>query len=236
MIYKSFFDLKDLQYVTRYGCSGFLDPDSVGNTLPKKPHHPSHRNSLDEDSEALEKFARPKKKIKLIYMTPTFSNINPIHSIRVMDYIFPLDSSFLNTKAKDRKKFSPFGDLRTIKRITICEKDLKSGTWCYHLEEKNLEREKIYKGIATYKYFIEWLQSLGDMRAYKLSELIGEYISRLDKVQFQSSLLHLSSGTGRVYQKVLTARTHAYINSNPWYKRIHSLDIESGQGTLRRWV
>jgi hypothetical protein len=236
MIYKSFFDLKDLQYVTRHGCCSFLDPDSVGNSLPKNPDTPPHRNSVDEDSMALEEYARPKKKIKLIYLTPTFSNINPIHSIRVMDYIFPLDSSFLNTKAKDRKKFSPFGDLRTIKRITTCEKDIKSGTWCYHLEEKNLEREKIYKGIATYKYFIEWLQSLGDMRAYKLSEFIVEYISRLDKVQFQSSLLHLSSGTGRVYQKVLTARTHAFINSYPWYKRIHSLDIESGQGTLRRWV
>lgn len=159
-----------------------------------------------------------------------------MHSIRVMDYIFPLDSSFLNSKAKDRKKFPPFGDLRTIKRITTCEKDLKSGTWCYHLEEKNFEREKIYKGIATYKYFIEWLQSLGDMRAFRLSELIGDYINRLGKVQFQSSLLHLGRGAGRVYQKCLGERTRAFIDGNPWYKRVHSLDIESGQGTLRRLV
>jgi hypothetical protein len=34
------------------------------------------------------------KRAKLVYMTPTTGNINPIPSIRLLDFVFPLDSSF----------------------------------------------------------------------------------------------------------------------------------------------
>ena len=94
--------------------------------------------------------------MKISYLQLMSSNINPLKSVRVLDHLFPLDVSFKDTAddISDYKKYC--GDLRTIKRITRVEHDLKSKLWIYNIEEKYPQNEKFFKGEGTFKYFIKW--------------------------------------------------------------------------------
>jgi hypothetical protein len=46
------------------------------------------------EEERLAMMVPTEKRAKLVYMTPTTGNINPIPTIRLLDFVFPLDSSF----------------------------------------------------------------------------------------------------------------------------------------------
>jgi hypothetical protein len=46
------------------------------------------------EEERLAMMVPSEKRAKLVYMTPTTGNINPIPTIRLLDFVFPLDSSF----------------------------------------------------------------------------------------------------------------------------------------------
>jgi hypothetical protein len=46
------------------------------------------------EEERLAMMVPTEKRAKLVYMTPTTGNINPLPTIRLLDFVFPLDSSF----------------------------------------------------------------------------------------------------------------------------------------------
>ena len=115
-IYKKFFDLKDLQHVTRFGAIGWLDKrqeqkereDDFSNDTEDNPN--ANEETENGDVNLFDNSWFTREKYKLVYMTPTFSNIKPIHYVRVMDYMFPLDSSFLNSDKRKRLKYHPIYD------------------------------------------------------------------------------------------------------------------------------
>ncbi|MFT5104176.1 MAG: hypothetical protein ACI86C_001839 [Candidatus Latescibacterota bacterium] len=84
---------------------------------------------------------KKKKCLKLVYLTPMSSDINPINYVRVMDYVFPLDASCINGSASSNEYWNKqgtlvYGDPRFFKRISKVNHDKSEGKWTFILEEK----------------------------------------------------------------------------------------------------
>ena len=98
----------------------------------------------------------PKPILQLVYLTPMPTSINPIVSVRVMDHIFSLDSSFKNSLIP-YENFKPlFGDIKSFKRTTRVTQDTNTGIFTFFIEERFPEKWKIFKGEETFGYFKEW--------------------------------------------------------------------------------
>ena len=114
------------------------------------------KNNSDEQKFDSVICFKPKKKLKIIQLQPIASFLNPIKSVRFMDYIFPLERSQFDSSTCERK-FGPFfGDPRRIKRITSVEHDVENKMWTYHIEERFPQRSGNFKGEETFGYFKEW--------------------------------------------------------------------------------
>ena len=127
-------------------------------TKKKKKYNKNKREKRRKkpDKNKLEKLRSNQKKLKIIYMTPMTSDLNPIHSVRFMDYVFPLDTSFLLSDNKHRKEHFVFGDPRTFKRIKKMTVDKNTKEETRVIEEKFIDTACPNKGIETFPYFIMW--------------------------------------------------------------------------------
>ena len=122
----------------------------------RKEYEKSKVNTVSLKGGARPTQSHSNKKLKVIHLQPMPSNINPIHTIRFMDYLFPLDSNFKSLTIKP-SNFQPiWGDLRYIKRISSIQRDLNMGTWTYFLEEKFPQKPKLFRGEEQFGYFKEW--------------------------------------------------------------------------------
>jgi hypothetical protein len=98
----------------------------------------------------------PKPRLQLVYLNPISTTLNPIVSVRVMDHIFSLDSSFKNPTIP-YENFKPlFGDIKHFKRTSCVKHDTTTGIFEFVIEERFPEKWKIFKGEETFGYFIEW--------------------------------------------------------------------------------
>ena len=84
--------------------------------------------------------------------------------VRILDYFFPLDSSFISNQENEKLETSLFHDLAKYKRIIKITKEQNLDIFTYFLEEKFPIDRKIYQNTSN--YFIEWLESLGDSEAH----------------------------------------------------------------------
>ena len=229
-IYKNFFDQRDLRYNTR-AIVPCLSPERETDTPDtKRRKKRSQKRKIKNEKEKLKDTKcemtlyspPPKKKIKVIYLQLMTTDINPLVNVRVVDHVFPLDSTcLLNSQQKPEIQFV-FGDLRTIKRIRKVEHDQERGTWGYFLEEKFPEKEPIFKGAGTFGYFKEWQQSMGDWRCQILASHLDAKVESRNQIESQISALQLKENSKRIYQKQLNSQTHEFMKSIPYVNRIHT--------------
>ena len=163
---KNFFDVKEL-YVkkkeTWRGLSPVRDSDSASvkqrkkRSLRRKKCY--HKKNIEKNKNETKNRLFPAKADwglnKIIYLQAMTTTINPIKMVRVMDNIFPLNTSF-NGYVQKVDYESCFGDMRFIKRINRIEHDLVKKTYTFFVEEKYPQSHKAFRGEETFGYFKEW--------------------------------------------------------------------------------
>ena len=85
------------------------------------------------------------------------SNLNPITSVRVFDIIFRLNLPSTHARLEKLELDHTMGDVRHIKRVTSVERDLNTGMYTFHVQEKFPQPWRTFKGAETFGYFKEWL-------------------------------------------------------------------------------
>jgi hypothetical protein len=140
-----FFDLEDLQYQTRRALSQERSSDTPSakrNKEKNRKRREKRRSKLDKRAILKNENAMKKKKcLKLVYLTPMSSDINPINYVRIMDFVFPLDASCINGNFSSNESWNKqgtlvYGDPRFFKRISKVNHDQFEGKWTFILEEK----------------------------------------------------------------------------------------------------
>ena len=161
-------------------------------------------------------------------------DINPIKTIRVADYIFPLDSCCLSRPMP----FNVFHGIDTIKRAIKSEYDLKEGYTTITIEEKYLSDQTL-KGGKNLQYFTVWLKSLGDYRASNLSDQLTDYIKSLYAAKATTCISsqamevdELCLKSEKIYLKKLTDEACDYIKARPYLIRITSTNVHTKNGTF----
>lgn len=105
------------------------------------------------------------------------------------------------------------------------------------LEERSPDDQKL-KGISKLIYYMNWLESLGDDLAHKLSQLIKLYVKNIYKSSYYSNIIVDKEYLTDVneydiyYLNQLSEKTKYHIKTRPCWHRLHKIDCESNQGTL----
>ena len=79
------------------------------------------------------------KKLEILHLAPIvtgINNLNPMKGVRILDYFFPLDSSFISNQENEKLETSLFPDLAKYKRIIKITKEQNLDIFTYFLEEK----------------------------------------------------------------------------------------------------
>ena len=110
------------------------------------------------------------KKLEILHLAPIvtgINNLNPMKGVRILDYFFPLDSSFTSNQENGGQETPLFLDLPKYKRIIKIIKEPNLDIFTYFVEEKFPIDREINQN--TTNYFIEWQESLGDSEAHQLA-------------------------------------------------------------------
>jgi hypothetical protein len=83
--------------------------------------------------------------------------MNPTQEIRIMDFIFPLDSTFLeNTKESRRTHYSVVGNMDKYKKVTSISYNDDEKMYIYKLEQKFPGQTTWDYTLKNADYFIGW--------------------------------------------------------------------------------
>lgn len=180
-----------------------------------------------------------RKKFRLKNLTTNIiKDLNPLKNVRIGDYVFPLDSSVLSTS--NTKDVAVLYNFFHIKKAVDLTYKSKNSMYTIRLEERFQDYENL-KGLNTLEYFIEWLNSLGDMYAIKLSQSVELFMKNLYKSDHITSLIIQSKGAAKIKssQKLylttqLSEQTIQFMSQMPLLIRYHKVDISSNQGTMTK--
>lgn len=183
-----------------------------------------------------ELFINKKKKfqVKAFEDQKLYKYYNPCKMLRLLDYICPIDSSFLNYQDinSDCKEIDIIGNIMDFKRVYNIVYNLKEETYTYNIEEKWPNKLKM-KGYENFRYIVQYLLSLGNKNAFKLSEIISKYIDSIYDHEKMVSSCYDQDGevcADKVWMKKLTSGTMKFIESQPFMIRTHCYDLSSGNG------
>jgi hypothetical protein len=231
---KRFFDVDDLKYQTRRALSQERSSDTPSakrNKEKNRKRREKRRLKLQKRLILKNENAIKKKKIlKLVYLTPMSSDINPINYVRVMDHVFLLDASCINGSVSSSESWNKqgtlvYGDPRFFKRISKVHHDKFEGKWTFTLEEKfGGPNQNMLGGEGYLSYFTDWLKSLGHPKSDRLALMLGKYFRNLIKNFADEEILYDLSVITRKYQKRLKEETRTFINQHPHFIRVQSFD------------
>ena len=105
--------------------------------------------------------------------------MNPVKIVRVMDYCWPVDSSSLCEDEGDRLVYAPFGELFKIKTVTkfSYNKSSQVSTVCF--DDVDPYFRFLSDSISNAGYLCEFLESLGHINAYYLSQCVKSFLNKV---------------------------------------------------------
>ena len=152
---------------------------------------------------------------------------HPNREIRIMDYMFPLNTSFQN--ASDYKKLVFNGhSFQYHKNITSVSANEEKDTYTFHLEDKPNFEGRIDCFINDTKLLIEWLNGVKDPKqeTHSMSKILPKWFcSFIPLTKSETSIIRNPTNKDRVYLKRLNPETKALIKTLPCLKRVHTQDF-----------
>ena len=138
-----------------------------------------------------------RKKIKLVpkniffLKKPKLYYLNPITELRFFEYLLPVESTFLNTKQKDRipQKQFKICDCKTVEKMIW---DYKERILTIKLIEKFPGEYTPQRFCKVLAYYIEWLCSLGNYDAHSLADILMRAMENRKELHGKISQLELT--------------------------------------------
>jgi hypothetical protein len=158
----------------------------------------------------------------------------PNDEVRLMDYTFPFNSAFQQTnQEKNDFYFHPYASILDYKEIMNVKYEEEYDYWTLDIVEKMPYDVLCIHSINNGRYFIEWLNSLGDDLAHRMAEGIADYVERIFTPDIRQTALLTERKT---YHKMLSAETLEFIRTSPYLVRVHKLDFERGRDELVQYI
>ena len=120
-----------------------------------------------------------KKILKPQYLNPVDLHLNPIKYLIFYQYVFPNDSSFLDSKNSRSKPVSIFGELEMIKRLVSITYHKKKEKYTYNFDDRETGFS-IWVQKTMLEYYKEWLLSLNNRLAYEWYENINAFATQVN--------------------------------------------------------
>jgi hypothetical protein len=114
---------------------------------------------------------------KLTVDIPPF--FNPIKSVRIMDYNFPVDSSCLLENEDHRHRFCPFSEIMKTKIISKVSWNPKTHLTTIAVEDRDNNIDVVGISLANVNYFYEYLRSLGNADAWGFAEFLKRFMRNI---------------------------------------------------------
>jgi hypothetical protein len=104
---------------------------------------------------------------------------NPIKFVRIMDYVWPVDSSCLFENEDHRHPFRPFSEILKAKVISKVSYNPKTHVTTVALEDRDNPTDVVANSVAHFKYFYEYLRSLGNADAWGFADYLKRFMSNI---------------------------------------------------------
>jgi hypothetical protein len=104
---------------------------------------------------------------------------NPIKFVRIMDYVWPVDSSCLFENEDHRHPFRPYSEILKTKVISKVSYNPKTHVTTIALEDRDNPTDLVANSVANTKYFYEYLRSLGNADAWGFADYLKRFISNI---------------------------------------------------------
>ena len=207
------------------------------------------RYKANETITSLRRLKKSKwnNKILVLKMLNLKRNPNPITEIRFLDYIFYLDSDmFFDTNHKTTKEFKIMADIYDYKKVTSVIFDQNKQCFIIKMQERDTEEERNFSNGTKFKYYIDWLQSMGNSKATNLIEILtklkqsnedsikkipqyasqySEVVGIFDNKKSEISLQKKSKINPIFFIKMIDEKTKKYILEQPYLSRTFKMDL-----------
>lgn len=99
--------------------------------------------------------------------------INPMKGVRILDLIFPMNSSLAHL---NENTFKPLDSILEFKKTVRMVHENQE--WTYFLEERFPDNSEI-KGMQNLRYYNDWLNSQGNTHLHDFSLIIQSYMNNM---------------------------------------------------------
>jgi hypothetical protein len=114
---------------------------------------------------------------KLTLDIPPF--FNPIKFVRIMDYVWPVDSSCLLENEDHRHSFRPYSEIMKTKVISKVSQNPNTHVTTIAIEDRDNCTDVVGNSVANVNYFYEYLRSLGNADAWGFAEYLKRFMSNI---------------------------------------------------------
>jgi hypothetical protein len=139
----------------------------------------------------------------------------PIQYVRIMDNVWPLDATSLLDNEDKRFQYFPIHELFKLKTVTkfTCNRATQVSTVTF--DDADCYATVLTDSYRNSDYFCKYLESLGHIDAYNLSQLVR---CMINKILMQSDIQLMAQCTERkIYHKKLSPLVWDYINTKYFF-------------------
>jgi hypothetical protein len=139
----------------------------------------------------------------------------PIQYVRIMDNVWPLDATSLLDNEDKRFQYFPIHELFKLKTVTkfTCNRATQVSTVSF--DDADCYATVLTDSYRNSDYFCKYLESLGHIDAYNLSQLVR---CMINKILMQSDIQLMAQCTERkIYHKKLSPLVWDYINTKYFF-------------------
>ena len=157
---------------------------------------------------------------------------SPIKQVRVLEFVFPIDSNISLCSDSDKKYyFDWLVDVSDYKRVVATKYDKEKDEFSRTLEEKSLSTvTKNFSECKEVEYYKSWLYSQGNSDMAKIAQTIEEmfkFATMMSQIEIDLEVLKKCMQNGKFYFNRLDDQTRNWIKSQPYWKRKYFVDNRS---------
>lgn len=212
--------------------------EEIENILSRENHEESERvliysNKLIQALLALKRILNSKLNGKKLFLTPFFpsNSIKVIKSIRFLDFVFPLNAEIFQCYGNEKsKEFITCCNIYEYKRASSVIYNKNKQSFIIKMHEKVFDKVSYSTNLRRMNYYLTWLHSLNNKRAYHLMEDLKELVkAHENKIRSFNAYFHKSrfqvANDQKVIIKELDQYTRDFVSKHPHFIRTHSEEI-----------